>query len=687
MAEAEEVISDAARHATVFVRDLWRRHQPPPEDPTPRLTDLKRRLDLFLSAVAGASIPIRVAQPPRRPTLLEVLLEHDRRPRPRTPLPATDGLRIWLPPRLEPAPADPDEAVNLYRVMALQQLVRARRGSALRVRAARTSLERDLLWLIEICDADAELVEMLPGMAAPLQRLRRHALAGRPPVEAFPPVRRPLEAFVAGILAADDEGDPDRPWMPSAAWRARSPEERLTALLGEQFETASARELHRMGPHPLLRDLWTGVLLPLADGAAASAAPSGEEADADPEAAPPPSGQLERRPDVREAQEGEDDDEEEEGAWLIQLDEPHLHAEDPMGLQRPTDRDEETSADEYADLASELGEARLVATPGRPKEILLSDDPPDARADAAAGSGVQEAAGIAYPEWDWRSAAYRTPGATVRVRSVGAGDRDWVDRTLARHGAMLHQVRRRFELLRAERTWQRRQTDGDEIDLDAWVSAHADFRAGQPFPDDVYRTRRTADRALAITLLIDVSGSTDSWIGSGRRVIDVEREALLLVCVALEGLGEPFSVEAFSGQGPDGVVVRPVKGFDEPWSDAVALRISALQPEHYTRAGAPLRHAAAGLMRQAASHRLLLLLSDGKPNDVDDYEGRYGVEDMRQAVIEARLQDIHPFCLTIDRQAADYLPRVFGAHQYALLPEPERLPLVLLDWIRRLLVS
>jgi nitric oxide reductase NorD protein len=252
---------------------------------------------------------------------------------------------------------------------------------------------------------------------------------------------------------------------------------------------------------------------------------------------------------------------------------------------------------------------------------------------------------------------------------------------------MLHQVRRRFELLRAERTWQRRQTDGDEIDLDAWVSAHADFRAGQPFPDDVYRTRRTADRALAITLLIDVSGSTDSWIGSGRRVIDVEREALLLVCVALDGLGEPFSVEAFSGQGPDGVVVRPVKGFDEPWSDAVALRISALQPEHYTRAGAPLRHAAAGLMRRTASHRLLLLLSDGKPNDIDDYEGRYGVEDMRQAVTEARLQDIHPFCLTIDRQAADYLPRVFGAHQYALLPEPERLPLVLLDWIRRLLVS
>jgi len=246
--------------------------------------------------------------------------------------------------------------------------------------------------------------------------------------------------------------------------------------------------------------------------------------------------------------------------WLIQQDEPHLHAEDPMGLQRPTDRDEETSAEAYVDLASEPGEARLVATPGPPKEILLSDDPPDVRAGAAAGGGAQEAGAIAYPEWDHRTASYRSPGATVRVRNVGDGDRDWVDQTLSRHGAMLHQVRRRFELLRAERTRQRRQTDGDEIDLDAWVSAHADFRAGQPFPDDLYRTRRNA----AITLLIDVSGSTDSWIGNGRRVIDVEREALLLVCVALDGLGEPFSVEAFSGQGPAGVVVRPVKRFEEP---------------------------------------------------------------------------------------------------------------------------
>ncbi len=189
---------------------------------------------------------------------------------------------------------------------------------------------------------------------------------------------------------------------------------------------------------------------------------------------------------------------------------------------------------------------------------------------------------------------------------------------------------------------------------------------------------------MAITLLVDVSGSTDAWIAPGRRVIDVEREALLLVCIALDGLGEPFCVQAFSGEGPQGVVVRSIKAFDERYDNAVALRIAGLEPERYTRAGAAIRHASALLMGQPAAHRLLLMLSDGKPNDADGYEGRYGVEDMRQAVTEARLQGIAPFCLTIDRQAAHYLPYVFGPRQYALLARPALLPAILLDWLRQL---
>src|SRR5690606_19620357 len=191
-------------------------------------------------------------------------------------------------------------------------------------------------------------------------------------------------------------------------------------------------------------------------------------------------------------------------------------------------------------------------------------------------------------------------------------------------------------------------------------------------------------RDLAITLLIDISGSTDSWLTGGKRIIDVEREALLLVCIALERLGAPYSIQAFSGEGPQGVTLIEVKAFDEPYSNDIALRIAALDSQHYTRAGAALRHATAVLMKQYARHRLLLLLSDGKPNDVDEYEGRYGVEDMKKAVDEAKLQGVFPFCLTIDRHAAGYLQGIFGARQYALLPHAEALPTVLLDWMRKL---
>jgi nitric oxide reductase NorD protein len=383
----------------------------------------------------------------------------------------------------------------------------------------------------------------------------------------------------------------------------------------------------------------------------------------------------------------EDEDDHDSGAWMIQSAQPQQHVEDPMGAQRPTDRDDRTAAEEFADSMSELPEARLVSTPGRPKEVFLSDDPPEARALTDAGTDAQGESRFSYPEWDFRISAYREAAATVTTIRARQGAQHWVDETLAEHHAMLAAIRRRFEMLRAQRVRLRKQLDGDEPDLEACIDNYADFRAGLPMADGLYETRRAARQNMAISLLIDASGSTDGWVSEHRRVIDVEREALLLVCIALEGLAEPYSVYAFSGEGPHGVTVREIKRFDERYTNDVALRIAALEPEHYTRAGAALRHMSKLLMHQGAEHRLLLLLSDGKPNDVDHYDGRYGFEDMRQAVNESNLQGISPFCLTIDRQAANYLPTTFGERHYAMLPRPELLPTVLVEWMRRLVVN
>src|SRR5690606_24507818 len=147
----------------------------------------------------------------------------------------------------------------------------------------------------------------------------------------------------------------------------------------------------------------------------------------------------------------------------------------------------------------------------------------------------------------------------------------------------------------------------DEIDLQAYIEGIADVRAGLPMPLALYRQLRPETRNTAIMLLIDISGSTDSWLSGSQRIIDVEREALLLVGIALEQTGQPYSIQAFSGEGPQNVTITPVKSFAEPYSSTIAQRVAALEPQHHTRAGAALRHATALLMQQPAQHRLLIL--------------------------------------------------------------------------------
>lgn len=687
MAEAEDVITDVARHATVYVQGLWRRHQGAPPTASVRLTDVAHRLDLLVAGVFGRSFALRVAQPPAAPGWLAGFFARNRIPSIHQAVPATDGISIWLPASFGPG-EDAGVAMARFRTMVLQQAMRAERGSAWQCPTDAPLLLRELFLLLEARAADAALAELLPGLARSILALRSEALAARPPLKAFPAHHQQLESLVRDVLGSAIHAS-----IAPALLMAKGLAFALPANTAQVLAQAGALH-HAIAPaYPvdravrlLWRDRWTGDLRPAPVAPRLLPGSASVDSETDP-SGKPRSAKLSRRPEVREEIEEEDDSS--PGVWMVQPAQPHEQAEDPMGLQRPTDRDAETAAEEFADALSELPEARLVSAPGKPKEVLLSDDPHElhAKRELARATNQETAERLQYPEWDWRAGVYQVPGATVLLLPPPLGPQRWVDETLAQRGGMLHEIRRRFEMLKSQRVRVHRQLDGEDVDLQAWVDSHADFRAGQPMDQRLYQTERRSRRDMAIMLLVDASGSTDGWIAADKRVIDVEREALLLVCIALEGLAEPYSVLAFSGEGPQAVVVRSVKRFDQPYSEEVALRIAGLEPEHYTRAGAALRHATALLMREPAAHRLLLLLSDGKPNDVDDYEGRYGVEDMRQAVTEARLQGITPFCLTIDRQAPSYLPAVFGPHHYALLSRPELLPAVLLDWVRRLVTA
>lgn len=665
MAEAEEVIQDVARHATIFARDLWRKHRKQAPGPgCTALRDVAQRLDLLVAAAFGSSFPLRVAEPPAPATFLTKLFRRSEGPRVEHAIPCTDGHSIWLPAVL----LDNDEltALEQYRLAVLQQAIRAVRGSAAVWQQLEHPAEQAFFVLHEASAADAALVQRLPGLLPALQRLRHRSLRLRPPLHAFPLYRRPLEQRLRDLLD-----------VPLISLPPASVERSL-----EQARRAAAGLPLAGKGRWLLRDLWTGEFR----GAPRLATTSrdGAERPLDDDVNPR-SARLGRRPEVRQAPEDEDD--QAPGAWMVQTAQPHEQAEDPLGLQRPTDRDESTAAQELADSLSELPEARLVSTPGKAKEILLSEDPPDARAKRTGSPPLPGEAGLRYPEWDVRTQCYVENHVAIHLRDTPEGPMHWVEQTLDEYRSMLNLVRRRFEMLKAQRARLRKQLEGDDIDLEAYIDGYADFRAGHPMPQALYQTYRQVRRDMSILILTDISGSTDGWISARKRIVDIEREALLLVSIALQSMGEPFALQAFSGEGPKGVVVRTLKAFTEPYSEQVARRIASLEPEHYTRAGAAIRHATATLMGEPSRHRLLLLLSDGKPNDIDEYEGRYGVEDMRQAVTEAKLQGVHPFCLTVDRQAASYIPAIFGLHQYALLPRADLLPAALLEWMKRLVAA
>lgn len=690
MAEAEDVISDLARHATIHARRVWQRHRHNPDGvAVTQLSDVAPRLELLLDAVFNQHFVLRVAQAPARRSFLRRIFRRHDLPPPRQAVPATNDEAIWLPRTANIS--DPDAGMAYFRILALRQAMRARRGSATVAAQCKKGLERDLYTILEACASDMALLRHLPGAGPALQTLASHALQQRPESTLVHPPYRPIEALLQQMLqhllqrldGRSMAGSPE-----ALLWQGlqhnQGPHDTL-ALARQLLETMPAlRDAQLDGAEAaVVFDDWTGCFVP--PGRTTSADQRDASSDDDAPDRSPRSSRLDRRPTIRKPLDDEDD--KEAGIWMIHSGAPTEHVEDPMGMQRPTDRDEDTPVEEFADSVSELAEARLVRTRDPARDVLISDDPPDFQPHDPADPVMPDTTRVHYPEWDYRVQAYREPGTTVHLIPPAVGPLRWVDDTLAQHRGLLWAIRRQFESLRPRRTRQRRQLDGDDLDLDACVEALSDRRAGHSMPQTLYMKDHHAMRDTAVMLLIDISGSTDSWLSAQNRVIDVEREALLLVCTALESVGDPYSVLAFSGEGPHGVTIQTIKSFQERYGMQVAQHIAGLEPDRYTRTGAALRHATAMLMQQPAQHRLLVLLSDGKPNDADEYEGRYGVEDMRQAVNEAVLQGVFPFCLTIDWQAANYLPGVFGAHQYALLPKSEHLPTILLDWLRRLLTS
>ncbi|HNK19299.1 MAG TPA: VWA domain-containing protein, partial [Piscinibacter sp.] len=201
-----------------------------------------------------------------------------------------------------------------------------------------------------------------------------------------------------------------------------------------------------------------------------------------------------------------------------------------------------------------------------------------------------------------------------------------------------------------------------------------DAASAAPRDPLVFARRTRGERSFATLLLADLSLSTDAHVDNDARVIDVIRDALYVFGEALEGTGDAFEMLGFSSVRRQHVRMQHLKGFDETWSREARSRVGAIKPGYYTRMGAALRHATRRLALRPERQRLLLILTDGKPNDLDVYEGRWGLEDTRHAVHEAREAGLLPFCLSIDEEAHEYLPHLFGRGGWAQVRRPAELP-------------
>ena len=296
------------------------------------------------------------------------------------------------------------------------------------------------------------------------------------------------------------------------------------------------------------------------------------------------------------------------------------------------------------------------------------------------GPSGQEQAYV-YPEWDGGLQDYRLKWCRVVERPGEEGGQDFAQRVLEHHAPAIRVLRRYFETMRPTGLQRVHGYDhGEHVDLDAAIRHVAERRAGIDPSDRIYDRRDKRERQVAVAFLVDMSGSTGRQLETGQhRVIDVEKEGLIVLTEALEAIGDQYALYGFSGQGRHQVDFMVLKDFSDTRRYQTGQRIAAMTPLQQNRDGAAIRHAVQKLLRCPARHRLLVLLSDGRPLD-GDYGEEYALEDTRMALREARQQGISPFCLTIDQQASGYLKRMYGDVQYLVLDNiqtlPERLPRV-----------
>lgn len=488
-------------------------------------------------------------------------------------------------------------------------------------------------------------LEAAPGLADLYQQLCSQLLHQRK-TAGLPPVEAAVEALVRHALGASED----------------LPEKARQLLNTDLSEINAPRGYRPFRPVPIWPDLRELVF---------SEPDAVESRDTD---GPPEEGsESTKRARRRKADQAERQD-----SLILHKFEAILSWAEFLNLNRRVDDDDPDSAKKAADDQDEIGLGQISKAPATKLKLHLDLAPEDV--DRERLSDV-----CTLPEWDARSSAYlpdhvRILHSIADTNSEGASFRQ--DPAAARR---IKQVKKQFEALRPGRIFVPGCLDGSELDMDAAVRSQVELTANGMGTDRIWRQALPQARDLAVSILLDVSRSTESAV-TGRAVIDIEREALTALSWGLDACGDDFAIHAFSSLKRNRVYVQQCKSFGESMGTVVEDRIAGLRPGFYTRLGAAIRYASQDLASQDKKRRLLLVITDGKPNDLDHYEGRHGIEDTAMAVREARRAGQAVFGVTIDKNSKSWFPRLFGRGGFHVIPHPDKLTAAL-PMIYRELVS
>ena len=278
---------------------------------------------------------------------------------------------------------------------------------------------------------------------------------------------------------------------------------------------------------------------------------------------------------------------------------------------------------------------------------------------------------ISYDEWDYAKRSYKENFCKVYPKRIEENDVFYYKKTLKDNASTLMGLRKMLTNVNNKFQQQRRQTQGEEFDLDALTDLYIDVHSGHSPSEKIYLSKRKKEKNLSILMLLDVSLSSDGY-AANNRVIDVEKQVSILFGEILDEFNVDFSINAFFSKTRNYATYLTLKDFDDDWQKA-KHKIGAVEPEGYTRIGTALRHSGTLLDQRDTKNKWVILISDGKPNDYDKYEGKYGINDVKQALRELNERNINSYALAIEANAKYYLPQMFGANHYEILTTPVEL--------------